>query len=147
MAKQALILASHGQFAQAARETMEMIIGHKQDNIGTLLVVEGKDYDTALAEIQALYEHLDTQEGCIILTDIYGGTPANVATYLAIEHGENIRVFSGLNIPLLLEVVLDQTSDLQEMETKIETVQKDALINISAKLKGMSENGNQMDSY
>lgn len=147
MARQALILASHGQFAQAAKETMEMIIGHPQTNIATLLVTEGKDYDSALAEIKACYEALDTSAGCIILTDIYGGTPANVATYLAIEHRDNICVFSGLNIPLLLEVVLDQSSTLAEMETKIEEVQQNVLVNITAKLKGMNENGNQVDSY
>lgn len=147
MAKQALILASHASFAQAAKDTMEMIIGHKQENIGVVLVSEGKDYDTCLSEIQSLYEQLDTSHGCIVLTDIYGGTPANIATYLAIEHMEEVRVFSGLNVPLLLEVVLDEVSDLQEMETKIEAVQKEALVNITKKLKGMNENGNQVDSY
>lgn len=147
MAKQALILASHGEFAKAARETMEMIIGHQQENIGTVLVTEGKVYEDALEEIKALYETLDTTEGCMILTDIYGGTPANVATYLAIEHMDNIRVFSGLNVPLLLEVVLDQTSSLTEMEEKIESIHKDTLVNITKKLKGMNENGNQVDTY
>lgn len=147
MAKQALILASHGEFAKAARETMEMIIGHEQENIGTVLVTEGKVYEDALEEIKALYETLDTTEGCIVLTDIYGGTPANVATYLAIEHMDDIRVFSGLNVPLLLEVVLDQTSSLTEMEEKIESIHKDTLVNITRKLKGMNENGNQVDTY
>lgn len=147
MAKQALILASHGEFAKAARETMEMIIGHKQENIGTVLVTEGKVYEDALEEIKALYETLDTTEGCIVLTDIYGGTPANVATYLAIEHMDDIRVFSGLNVPLLLEVVLEQTSSLTEMEEKIESIHKDTLVNITKKLKGMNENGNQVDTY
>lgn len=147
MAKQALILASHGEFAKAARETMEMIIGHEQENIGTVLVTEGKVYEDALEEIKVLYETLDTTEGCIVLTDIYGGTPANVATYLAIEHMDDIRVFSGLNVPLLLEVVLDQTSSLTEMEEKIESIHKDTLVNITRKLKGMNENGNQVDTY
>lgn len=147
MARQALILASHGEFAKAAKETMEMIIGHEQENIGTVLVTEGKPYEMALSEIKELYETLDTKDGCIVLTDIYGGTPANVATYLAIEHMEDVRVFSGLNVPLLLEVVLDQTSSLTEMEDKIETIHKDTLVNISKKLKGMNENGNQVDSY
>lgn len=147
MAKQALILASHGEFAKAARETMEMIIGHEQENIGTVLVTEGKVYEDALEEIKALYETLDTTAGCIVLTDIYGGTPANVATYLAIEHMDDIRVFSGLNVPLLLEVVLDQTSSLTEMEEKIESIHRDTLVNITKKLKGMNENGNQVDTY
>lgn len=147
MAKQALILASHGEFAKAAKETMEMIIGHKQENIGTVLVTEGKVYETALEEIKTLFQALDTSEGCIILTDIYGGTPANVATYLAIEHMDEIRVFSGLNIPLLLEVVLDQTSSLTEMEEKIEAIHKDTLVNVSKKLKGMNNHGNQVDTY
>ena len=148
MARCALIVASHGLFAQEAVKSAEMIIGHKQENVGVISVTEGKDFDTCLAEIQDLYQTLDKTDGTLILTDIYGGTPANVATYLAIEHMAEVRVFSGLNLPLLLEILLDAVSDLFELETKIETIQKDTLVNVSEKLKGqVREDVNQMDSY
>lgn len=146
MAVPALILASHGFFAQEALRSAEMIIAHEQANVGVISVTPGKDYDTCLEEIHELYDELDTKDGCLILTDIYGGTPANVATYLAIEHS-NICVFSGLNIPLLLEVLLDGYSDLNGLETKIESIHKDTLVNVSKKLKGANNNGNQMGSY
>lgn len=147
MARPSLILASHGFFAKEALASAEMIIGHTQKNIGVLAVTEGKDYDTSLEEIQTLYESLDTSEGCLIFTDIYGGTPANVATYLAIEHPDNICVFSGLNLPMLLEVILDGASSLQELETKVEGIHADTLVNVTKKLKGVIDNGNQVDSY
>lgn len=148
MAKTAIILASHGLFAQEAKKSAEMIIGHEQENVAVLSVTEGKDYNTCLDEIHALYDQLDTKEGCLIITDIYGGTPANVSTYLAIEHPEDVVVFSGLNLPLLLEVLLDAVSDLKELEIKIESIYADTLVNISKKLKGMvNDNGNQVDSY
>lgn len=148
MARPALIVASHGLFAQEAIKSAEMIIGHLQENVGVISVTEGKAFETCLSEIQKLYEDLDTTAGCLIFTDIYGGTPANVATYVAIEHMDNVQVFSGLNLPALLEILLDQTSDLQALEAKIESIHGDCLVNVSKKLKGtVKEDVNQMDSY
>lgn len=146
MAVPALILASHGFFAQEALKSAEMIIAHEQANVGVLSVTPGKDYDTCLEEIHTLFEQLNTTAGCLILTDIYGGTPANVSTYLAIEHSD-VCVFSGLNLPLLLEVLLDGASSLSELESKIESIHADTLVNVSKKLKENNDNGNQMGSY
>lgn len=148
MAKVALIVASHGLFAQEAIKSAEMIIGHTQENIGVVSVTEGKAFETCLSELQTLYQTLDTTEGCLIFTDIYGGTPANIATYLAIEHMESVQVFSGLNLPVLLEILLDQTSSLEELTEKIEQIHGESLANISEKLKGtVNEDVNQVDSY
>lgn len=146
MALPAMILASHGYFAQEALKSAEMIIGHTQSNVAIISVTPDKDYDTCLAEIQQVYTTLDKAAGCLIITDIYGGTPANIATYVAIEH-DDVCVFSGLNLPLLLELLLDNQATLTEVESKIENIHVDTLVNITKKLKGAKEDGNQVDSY
>lgn len=148
MAKQAIILASHGHFAREALKSAEMIIGTKQENVAVISVTEDKSYDMALEEIKKTVQSLDTKDGCLILTDIYGGTPSNIAVYMAIEDMEHIRVFSGLNMPLLLEILLDSSCSLAEMEEKIEQLQQQTLINVSKKLRErMESNGDQEYSY
>ncbi len=146
MAKCGVILASHGYFAKEALASAEMIIGHTQKNVGIVSVTEGKDFATCLEELHEVKKQLNCQDGCLLLVDIYGGTPANIATYLAIEDA-GVQVFSGLNLVMLLEVLLDQASSLNELSAKIEAMSSDFVTNISEKLRGVNENGNQVDSY
>lgn len=142
----AIILGSHGYFAKEALASVEMIMGQSIENIGILSVVEGKDYETMLKEAQALKASLDTSAGLLILVDIYGGTPANVATYMAIED-PNIVVYSGFNLPILLELMYQRTMDINAIKQNIEDVYKMGLTCITDKLKEREEDGDQMDSY
>jgi PTS system mannose-specific IIA component len=148
MSRPALILASHGIFAQEALNSAAMILRGKPDNVGVLSVTEGKSYEQALAEMHELYQQLDTSAGCLIFTDIYGGTPANTATYLNVEHPDGIRVFSGLNLPLLLEILLDQNSSLEQLAEKIRQLHPQSLVDVTAKLQEKeNEDGDSLDSY
>jgi len=143
----AVILTSHGLFAQEALNSAQMIAGYEFENCGVVSVTEGKDYATCLAELQALYSSLNTEAGVLVLCDIYGGTPANISTYLAIEHPE-VMVYTGFNLPILLEVLLTrQGSSIEEISAKVEEVHSLSLTNIREALKGDGGDGDQMDTY
>lgn len=143
----AILVSSHGFFAQEAIKSVEMIMGTTLNNVKVLSVVEGKDYDACLNEGKELVNSLDTSKGLLILTDIYGGTPSNVATYLAIEN-PNILVYSGFNLPILLELMYMRNNSIEDIKTNIEETYKNGLTCISDKLKEKEiEHGNQMDSY
>ena len=143
----AVIITSHGYFAKEALASVEMITGYKQENCAVVSISEGKDYADCLAEIKVAYASLDTSAGTLILCDIYGGTPANISTYLAIENS-NIIIYSGFNLPILLEILLTKSNmNLTEISEKIEKIHKFSLTNITEKLKGSIQDGNQMDSY
>lgn len=145
--KQALILASHGLMARETLNSARMIVQSTPENCGVVSVTEGKSYDAALEEMERLYEELDTSAGCLILTDIYGGTPANVATYLAMTR-EDILLYSGLNLPLVLELILSDHATLEELRQAIEELRPSLLVNVSEKIDEMEEdNGDQVDSY
>ncbi len=146
MSKIAIILSSHGFFAKEALASVEMIMGSKIENIGVLSVTEGKDYETVLQEAKDLVHELNTENGLLILTDIFGGTPSNVATYLAIED-ENIIVYSGFNLPVLLELMYAREMEKSQLQLKIEETYKIGLTCISDKIERNYENGNQVVSY
>ena len=141
-----IILASHGYFAQEALKSVEMIMGSAVENIGVVSITYGKDYETALQEIETLYNQLDKSNGTVVLTDIYGGTPANIATYLTLTQ-KNTLVFSGFNLPVLLELMYKRTQTLDEIAAGIVKTYEIGLTNISEKLKEREQDGDQMDSY
>lgn len=145
MSSYSIILASHGYFAQEALKSIEMIIGYPQDACYVVSVSADKDYDTCLNELRNIYNNLNHDHGVLILTDIYGGTPSKIATHLALEH-ENILVYSGFNLPILLELMFQRELNLDELSQLIESVYSSSLVNITKRIKEIN-NGNQVDSY
>lgn len=145
MSRYSIILASHGYYAQEALKSVEMIIGYPQEECYVVSVSAEKDYDTCLDELRNIYNNLNHENGVLILTDIYGGTPSKIATHLALEH-ENVLVYSGFNLPILLELMFQRNLDLNELSQLIETVYNSSLINITKRIKEIN-NGNQVDSY
>lgn len=143
-----IFLASHGLFAQEALKTAEMIIGMPQKNIAVLSVVKGKTYEESLKEAQTELTALSAKNNeTLMIVDIYGGTPANVATYLTLTN-RDIQVYSGLNMPVLLELCLSKPKNLAEAKNLIEDIYSQSLVDISKKAReGVKQNGNQMDSY
>lgn len=142
-----IVLSSHGLFAQEALHTAEMIIGKKQSQVKVVSVTEGRSYEECLKELEEVVQQFpDKTAETLILTDIFGGTPANIATYLLLTK-ENVQVYSGLNIPILLELLLSFPENLQAAKSLIESVYPEALVDITSKVKEGAENGNRVDTY
>ncbi|WP_228063592.1 PTS sugar transporter subunit IIA [Pasteurella sp. 19428wF3_WM03] len=120
----ALMLMSHGNFAKAAIESAELIVG-KQTNFDTLSVFTVDNVAHLKQELQEKIDALDTQSGIIFLTDILGGTPMNLASHLLTK--ENILVCCGLNLPLLLDVVMNRDLPFDEMKSLIKNAYQNGL--------------------
>ena len=108
-----LIVAAHGEMSNGLIETSKMIVGHAE-NIMPVDLVEGEGPESLRGKLQKAIESLDSGEGVMILLDLYGGTPSNVSALLAREL--NIEVVSGVNLPMLLEVIVKRkTQSLREL--------------------------------
>jgi len=108
-----LIVAAHGEMSDGLIETSKMIVGHAE-NIMPVDLVEGEGPESLRGKLQKAIESLDSGEGVMILLDLYGGTPSNVSALLAREL--NIEVVSGVNLPMLLEVIVKRkTQSLREL--------------------------------
>ena len=73
----------------------------------------GDDPQLKLVEGQALIKQLDTGGGVLILADIFGATPSNIARQLC--HAERVMGVAGVNLPMLLRVVCHQNKTMPEL--------------------------------
>ena len=127
-----IILISHGHFAEYAMKSAEMIVG-KQENCKIISVTDDKDLENVLSEIRDAYKKLKDEREVIVLADIFGGTPCNAGSRMILD-GCDITVYTGFNLPVLLELLLNMELPTEEIKDKLEEVYKNAFININDKL-------------
>ena len=98
-----IILAAHGNFAVAAKGTLEMIMG-PQESIEAITFSVEEGLNTVVEKMQTIIEQ-DEKSEWLIIADLYGGTPFNAGSSLAMMKPEKkIKVISGLSLPILLEM-------------------------------------------
>lgn len=119
-----LLLMSHGDFAEAAIKSAELIIG-KQENYAFLGVHIEDSLETLRQTMQDKIGQLDTSRGLVVLTDIMGGTPSNLAGSLLGR--ENTLVCSGLNFPMLMECSMNRDKSLPELKQIIREAYEEGL--------------------
>ena len=108
-----IIVAAHGEMSKGLIETSRMIVGHAE-NMATVDLLEGEGPESLRDKLKKAVESLDSGEGVMVLLDLYGGTPSNVSALLAREL--NIEVVSGVNLPMLLEIIVKRASkNLKEL--------------------------------
>ena len=96
-----IILVTHGRLAEEFVSAMEHVVG-KQDAIATICIGPSDDMEERRQEIADAIEQVDTGSGAILLTDLFGGTPSNLAISL-LEQGRT-EVIAGINLPMLIRL-------------------------------------------
>ena len=96
-----LILVTHGRLADQFVEAMEHVVG-PQSGIVTVCIGPNDDMERRRADIAKAIETVDVGAGVIILTDLFGGTPSNLAISL-LEAGR-VEVIAGINLPMLIRL-------------------------------------------
>lgn len=117
-----IILCGHGKYGEAMKCSLEMIAGVQEH-------VEFVDFtiDMSIADVINGYDQViaasDGNEEVLIFCDIPGGTPANAAA-LVKKSNENVRVFTGLNLPMILSLALgeDVESSLDNAKEAIQEI-------------------------
>jgi PTS system mannose-specific IIA component len=96
-----LVLVTHGGLATEFRIAMEHVVG-PQDAIETVCIGPEDDMEARRADIAAAVERVNDGAGVILLTDLFGGTPSNLAISL-LDAGK-IEVIAGINLPMLIRL-------------------------------------------
>ena len=96
-----IILVTHGDLARHFIDAMEHVVG-QQDKIEAICIGPSDDMELRRKEISDAIDEVDTGSGAIILTDLFGGTPSNLAISL-LEAGR-IEVIAGINLPMLIRL-------------------------------------------
>lgn len=112
-----ILVMTHGDFGKAAVESAQLIVG-EQENYETISVFVVDQLDDLKQEMVDKVECLDTSKGLLILTDIVGGTPINLASTLLPR--EDTVIASGVNLPMLLEVLMNRSKEISELEEIIQ---------------------------
>ena len=102
-----LLLVSHRHLADEMKAVMEHVVG-SQEQIETVSIFPTDDMEMRRTEIQKKISELDTGNGVIVLTDMFGGTPSNLA--ISMMNQDNIEVLAGMNLPMLIKLAQVRSS-------------------------------------
>jgi len=110
-----LVLVTHGQLAEEFRHAVEHVVGH-QENMETVSIGAEDDMEQRRRDIVDAVARADTGSGVIILTDMFGGTPSNLA--ISVMDAGRIEVIAGMNLPMLIKLSSARASDDMEQALK-----------------------------
>ncbi|MBR1778352.1 MAG: PTS sugar transporter subunit IIA [Alphaproteobacteria bacterium] len=107
-----LLLVSHRHLAEEMKAVMEHVVG-PQEFVETVSIFPSDDMEQRRMEIQEKITALNTGSGVIVLTDMFGGTPSNLA--ISMMTHDNIEVLAGMNLPMLIKLAqVRSTQSLKE---------------------------------
>ncbi len=101
-----IILVTHGKLAQEFALALEHIVG-KQAQLAAINIMADDDMEKKRKEILDAITAADTGEGVVILTDMFGGTPSNLA--ISTMKPKSVDVIAGLNLPMLVKLAALRT--------------------------------------
>ena len=132
-----LVLVTHGGLANELISAMEHVVG-PQENSATVCIGPDDDMERRRADIQKAVGSVETGEGVIILTDMFGGTPSNLA--ISIMDSKSIEVIAGVNLPMLVKLAsIRGKLDLQSAIAKAQEAGR-KYINVASQI--LNENKN-----
>ncbi|MFA7587742.1 MAG: PTS sugar transporter subunit IIA [Novosphingobium sp.] len=96
-----MILVTHGKLAEEFVHAMQHVVG-RQEAVATVCIGPNDDMERRREEIAERIREVDSGEGAIILTDLFGGTPSNLA--ISLMEAGRVEVIAGINLPMLIRL-------------------------------------------
>ena len=110
-----MVLVTHGNLADEFVAACVHVVG-PQDNVQTVCIGPDDDMEQRRSDILKAVSDVNDGDGVIVLTDLFGGTPSNLA--ISIMDEANIEVIAGINLPMLIKLAsVRQKCSLQEAVT------------------------------
>jgi PTS system mannose-specific IIA component len=97
-----IVLVTHGRLAAEFRAAVEHIVG-SQDSIATVAIGPEDDIEMRRRDVTEAIAGVDRGDGVIVLTDMFGGTPCNLA--ISVMEAGRVEVIAGVNLPMLVQLV------------------------------------------
>lgn len=96
-----IVLVTHGRLADELKAVLEHVVG-PQSHMSTVCIGADDDMEKRRAEIMDRAQEMDSGRGVIVLTDMFGGTPSNLA--ISIIDRPGVEVIAGVNLPMLIKL-------------------------------------------
>ena len=130
-----IVIVTHSQLGDALIEAAEFIIGNRPESLVYVSIDLTESAEVLRTRIDEGIKKVQSKDGVLILTDMFGGTPSNLS-YSFLEEGR-IEVISGVNLPILIQAVNTRSKmDLNTLAVKLEEFGKKSISLASNILKG-----------
>jgi PTS system mannose-specific IIA component len=131
-----IVIVTHGKLGEILVETSEIILNSKPEAVVSVSINLAENVEKLRQKIETAIKSVNTNNGILILTDMFGGTPSNLS-YSFLEEGR-IEVISGVNLPVLIKAInlRKKTLEIHEMAKTIEDYGKKSISLASDILKG-----------
>lgn len=96
-----LVLVTHGRLAEEFKAALEHVVG-PQDQVATICIGPDDDMEQRRQDILRSVESVNTDSGVVLLTDMFGGTPSNLAISCMVRG--SVEVVAGVNLPMLIKL-------------------------------------------
>ena len=96
-----LVLVTHGRLAEKFVAAMQHVVGPQQQ-IAAVCIEADDDIEQRRGDIVRALREVDSGEGVVILTDMFGGTPSNLA--ISVMDIGDVEVIAGVNLPMLVKL-------------------------------------------
>jgi mannose PTS system EIIA component len=131
-----LVIISHGQLAEEFYKAVVHVMG-PQENIATVGIAPDDDVDARREDLVAAADLVDNGDGVIVLSDMFGGTPSNLA--ISLLNRPNVEVIAGVNLPMLIKLVsIRKTAGVGQAVIEAQDAAK-RYINVASKLIAVNE--------
>jgi len=130
-----IVIVTHRQLGESLIDAAQFIVGSKPELIESVSIDLNENVDVLRDRIAKGIKTVTTDEGTLILTDMFGGTPSNLS-YSFLEEGR-IEVLSGVNLPVLIKAINSRPDmELTQLAECLETYGKKSISMASGILKG-----------
>ncbi|MBF0306176.1 MAG: PTS sugar transporter subunit IIA [Alphaproteobacteria bacterium] len=96
-----MVLVTHGRLAEELVAALEHVVG-PQPNVASVCIGPDDDMERRRADILSSVARVDDGSGVVVLTDMFGGTPSNLA--ISIMDKAKVEVIAGVNLPMLIKL-------------------------------------------
>ena len=126
-----LVLVTHGRLAEEFVSALQHVVG-QQEQVKAICIGPDDDMEQRRGDILNAVGEVDAGDGVVVLTDMFGGTPSNLA--ISIMDKAKVEVIAGLNLPMLIKLASVRSSG--SLEEAVEAAREAGIkyINIASKL-------------
>lgn len=130
-----IIIVTHRQLGESLIDAAGFILGNKPEAVASVSIDISEKVDALRSDVAKAIKKVRQEEGVLILTDMFGGTPSNLS-YSFLEEGK-VEVISGVNLPVLIKAVgAREKMALTDLAVHLETYGKKSISMASGILKG-----------
>ena len=130
-----ITIVTHRQLGDALIDAAGFILGNKPEAVASVSIDINDKVDALRSDIAKAIKMVQQEEGVLVLTDMFGGTPSNLS-YSFLEEGK-VEVISGVNLPMLIKAVGSREKmALSDLAVHLETYGKKSISMASGILKG-----------